>query len=76
MIGGLVTDSTFDDYFPEDRRVAVIFQRGDPVKAVWWVPLVADPPVATCQALVEDVIDLEEVSAGLEAIGGSVELGP
>ena len=76
LIGGLVTDSTFDDYFPEDRRVAVIFQRGDPVKAVWWVPLVADPPVATCQALVEDVIDLEEVSAGLETIGGSVELGP
>jgi hypothetical protein len=75
LIGGLVTDSTFDDYFPQDRRVAVIFQRGDPVKAVWWVPLVADPPVATCQALVEDVIDLEEVSAGLEPIGGSVELG-
>jgi len=76
LIGGLVTDSTFDDNFPQDRRVAVIFQRGDPVKAVWWVPLAADPPVATCQALVEDVIDLEEVSAGLEPIGGSVELGP
>jgi hypothetical protein len=76
LIGGLVTDSTFDDNFPQDRRVAVIFQRGDPVKAVWWVALAADPPVATCQALVEDVIDLQEVSAGLEPIAGSVELGP
>jgi hypothetical protein len=75
LIGGLVTDSTFDDNFPQDRRVAIIFQRGDPVKAVWWVSLAADPPVATCQALVEDVIDLEEVSAGLEPIEGSVELG-
>lgn len=76
LIGGLVTDSTFDDNFPKDRRVAVIFQRGDPVEAVWWVSLAADPPVATCQALVEDVIDLDEVSAGLEPIGGSLELGP
>lgn len=75
LIGGLVTDSTFDENFPQDRRVAIIFQRGDPLKAVWWVSLAADPPVATCQALVEDVIDLEEVSAGLEPIGGSVELG-
>ena len=75
LIGGLVTDSTFDDNFPQDRRVAIIFQRGDPVEAVWWVSLAADPPVATCQALVEDVIDLDEVSAGLEPIAGTVELG-
>lgn len=75
LIGGLVTDSTFDDNFPQDRRVAIIFQRGAPVEAVWWVSLAADPPVATCQALVEDVIDLDEVSAGLEPIAGTVELG-
>lgn len=75
LLGGLVTDSTFDDNFPQDRRVAIIFQRGAPVEAVWWVSLAADPPVATCQALVEDVIDLDEVSAGLEPIAGSVELG-
>lgn len=75
VLGGLVTDSTFDDNFPQDRRVAIIFQRGAPVEAVWWVSLAADPPVATCQALVEDVIDLDEVSAGLEPIAGTVELG-
>lgn len=75
LLGGLVTDSTFDDNFPQDRRVAIIFQRGAPVEAVWWVSLAADPPVATCQSLVEDVIDLDEVSAGLEPIAGTVELG-
>jgi hypothetical protein len=76
VIGGLVTDSTFDDNFPEGRRVAIIFQRGSPVKAVWYIAHVAEPPVDTCQALVEDVIDPEEVSAGLEPIEGTVELRP
>ena len=75
-IGGLVTDSTFDDNFPEGRRVAIIFQRGSPVQAVWWVALVAEAPVDTCEALVEDVIDPEEVTPGLEPIEGTVELAP
>jgi hypothetical protein len=76
VIGGLVTDSTFDDNFPEGRRVAIIFQRGPPVKAVWYIALVAEPLVETCQALVEDVIVPEEVSPGLEPIEGTVELAP
>lgn len=75
-IGGLVTESTFQDGFPDGHRVAIVFQRGSPVKAVWWISFVADGPVASCQALVEDVIDPEEVSPGLEPIEGSVELGP
>ena len=76
MIGGLVTDSTFDDNFPEGRRVAIIFQRGLPVKAVWYIAHVAEAPVDTCQALVEDVIDPEEATPGLEPIEGSVQLAP
>ena len=75
-IGGLVTDSTFDDNFPEGRRVAVIFERGSPVRAVWYVALVAEPIVESCQELVEDVIDLEEARPGLEPIEGTVELAP
>ena len=75
-IGGLVTDSTFDDNFPEGRRVAIIFQRGSPVKAVWYIALVAEAPVDSCQTLVEDVIDLEEATARLEPIEGTVELRP
>ena len=75
-IGGLVTDSTFDDNFPEGRRVAIIFQRGSPVKAVWYIAHVAEAPVDSCQALVEDVIDPEEAAPGLEPIEGTVELRP
>jgi hypothetical protein len=76
VIAGLVTDSTFDDNFPEGRRVAIIFQRGSPVKAVWYIALVAEAPVDSCQTLVEDVIDPEEATAGLEPIEGTVELRP
>lgn len=76
IIGGLVSDSTFDDNFPEGHRVAVIFEPGSPVKAVWWVALIDEAPVATCQALVDDVIKPAEAAPGLEPIEGTVELGP
>jgi hypothetical protein len=76
IIGGLVSDSTFDDNFPEGRRVAVIFEPRSPVKAVWYIALVAEAPVAGCQALVEDIIKPEEAAPGLEPIEGTVELRP
>lgn len=75
-VGGLVTESTFDDAFPEGRRVAVIFQPGSPVKAVWHVAWVSEPLVASCKELVENVIDPAEVSSDLEPIQGNVEFGP
>jgi hypothetical protein len=76
-IGGLVTESTFGDGFPQGHRVAVIFQPGSPVKAVWWIALVEDAPVESCEALVAD-LDPEdpELLAGLEPISGTVEFGP
>jgi hypothetical protein len=76
-IGGLVTESTFEDGFPQDHRVAVIFQPGSPVKAVWWIALVEDPPVESCEALVAE-LDPEdpELLAGLEPIDGTVDFGP
>lgn len=75
IIGGLVTESTYEDYFPDGHRVAVIFKRGTPVQAVWWVSHPSDAPVATCQALVDDV-DVVEAAAGFEPIEGTVQLAP
>jgi hypothetical protein len=75
-IGGLVTESTFDDYFAKGHRVAIIFQPGSPVKGVWWVSFAAEAPVASCQTLVNDVIKEPEVSTDLEPIEGTVELAP
>ena len=76
-IGGLVTESTFDDFFPQGRRVAVIFQPGPPVKAIWRVALVAEPADPSCQALFEtmDKPGADDPTAGLEPIEGTVELG-
>jgi hypothetical protein len=75
IIGGLVSDSTYDDHFPGGRRVAVLFEPGSPVKAVWWIALVDEAPVDSCQALVEDnIADVDE--AALEPIDGTVTLGP
>jgi hypothetical protein len=76
-IGGLVTESTFDDGFPKDRRVAVIFEPGSPVKAVWRIALVAEPVDPSCQALFEtmDKPGADDPRPGLEPIEGTVELG-
>lgn len=75
IIGGLVTESTYADYFPDGHRVAVIFKRGTPVQAVWWVAHPSDTPVATCQALV-DGVDVVEAAADMEPIEGTVQLAP
>ena len=76
-IGGLVTESTFDDFFPQGRRVAIIFQPGSPVKAIWRVALVAEPADPSCQALFEtmDKPGADDPRLGLEPIDGTVDLG-
>ena len=76
-IGGLVTESTFGDGFPQGHRVAVILEPGSPVKAVWWIALVEDAPIESCEALVAE-LDPEdpELLAGLEPIEGTVDFGP
>jgi hypothetical protein len=77
-IGGLVTESTFDDYFPQGRRVAIIFQPGSPVKAIWWIAVVAEPVDPSCQALFEtmDKPGADDPGPGMEPIEGTVEFGP
>ena len=75
MIGGLVTESTFTEWFPKGHRVAVIFQPGSPVKAIWWIVLPGDAPLESCQA-VFDVLLAEgtDLSEGLEPIQGTVDI--
>jgi hypothetical protein len=85
-IGGLITKSTYDansqDWhggFPEGQRVAIIFQPGSPVRAIWNVTS-ADQGVTSCAALFENMDGSgDEISAGspgLDPIVGTVEFGP
>jgi hypothetical protein len=85
QIGGLLTESAWDpnaqdwnDGFPTGQRVAVIFEPGSPVKAVWWVTRAIDG-VASCAALFENMDSGDEIlpgQPGLDPISGTVEFGP
>jgi hypothetical protein len=86
-IGGLITDSTFivddqtawHDGFPEGQRVAIVFQPGSPVNAIWNVTS-ADQGVTSCEAMLENLDSSGERPApgspGLDPIIGTVEFGP
>ena len=85
-IGGLLTESAWDpdaqdwnDGFPTGQRVAIIFEPGSPVKAVWWITSASDG-VASCAALFESMDgSADEIvpgSPGLAPIQGTVEFGP
>ena len=84
-IGGLLTESAWDpnaqdwnDGFPTGQRVAIIFEPGSPVKAIWNVTA-ADQGVASCAALFESMDSGGEIlpgSFGLNPIQGTVEFGP
>ena len=79
LIGGLVTDSTnVDDFAPEGSNVAIVLQRGSPVKAVIWLEH-PDPHEASCPAFLESIPDVGDPgfdSSGLEPIEGTIELRP
>jgi len=84
-IGGLITHSTYaannqewHGGFPEGERVAIVFQPGSPVKAIWNVTS-ADQGVASCAAMFENIDGSGEIwpgSPGLDPIDGTVEFGP
>ena len=85
-IGGLLTESAWDpnaqdwnDGFPTGQRVAVIFEPGSPVKAIWNVTS-ADQGVTSCEAMFENLdASADEPlpdSPGLDPIRGTVEFGP
>ena len=85
QIGGLLTESTWDpnaqdwnDGFPTGQRVAVTFEPGSPVKAIWFVTFPEDG-VASCAGLFESMDSGDEIlpgQPGLDAISGTVEFGP
>jgi hypothetical protein len=85
-IGGVLTESAWDpnaqdwnDGFPTGQRVAIIFEPGPPVRAIWWVTSSNDG-VASCAALFEGMDGSGEPilpgSVGLDPIQGTVEFGP
>ncbi len=77
MIGGLVTESTFTEYFPQGHRVAIAFKPGSPVQAVWYIVLPGDAPLASCQAVVDALVaEGPELNKALEPIEGTVQLAP
>ena len=73
IIGGLVTDSTYSDFFVEGIHVAIALQRGSPVRAFYHFP--EGPPPSTCPAFL-DVVPDSSTSEFLEPINGSVHLAP
>jgi hypothetical protein len=76
VIGGLVTDSTnIDQYAPEGSNVAIILQRGSPVKAVFWFEH-PDPHQASCPAFLESISDAGDFATSLQPIDGTLELRP
>ncbi len=79
MIGGLVTDSTnYDDWAPVGSYVAIVLQRGSPVKAFLHSEA-PDPLRASCPAFLEGIPDEGEPgfeSSYLEPIEGTIELRP
>ena len=85
-IGGLLTESAWDpnaqdwnDGFPTGQRVAIIFQPGSPVNAIWNVTA-ADQGVTSCEAMFENLDASADKplpgSFGLDPIRGTVEFGP
>lgn len=85
-IGGLITDSTYvandQDWhggFPEGQRVAIVFQPGSTVNAIWNVTS-ADQGVASCAGMFENMDasadKISPGSPGLDPIAGTVEFAP
>ena len=78
MIGGPTTDSTnVDDYAPVGSNVALVLERGSPVKAVIWFEY--PDPQASCPAFLESIPDGPDSAfepAALEPIDGTLELAP
>jgi hypothetical protein len=74
VIGGDVTDSNLTEYAPEGSRSAIIFERGSPVRALFWFQM-TDPRAASCLEFIEGV-DIDPGDSEMQPIDGSVELAP
>ena len=76
IIGGLVTNSTFTEFFPQGHRVAIGFRRGDPVEGVWYVVFEGDAPLESCPAVIDALLNEPGgLDDALEPIEGTVTFG-
>jgi hypothetical protein len=79
LIGGPITDSTkgYVDSAPVGSNIAMVLQRGSPVKAYIHVEH-PDPHEPSCPAFLQSIHDLgnAESDASFEPISGTVELRP
>ena len=77
VIGGPVTESTnVDDSAPTGSNVAIVLQRGSPVRAFFWLEH-PDPHEASCPAFLDSVPDVGDPDfepTALEPIEGTIEL--
>ena len=77
VIGGPIIESTIE-HAPKGSNVAIVLQRGSPVKAVFWFEH-PDPHEASCPAFLEGVPDAGGSGTeprALEPIEGTIELRP
>jgi hypothetical protein len=79
LIGGPVTESqNVDDNAPEGSNVAIVLERGSPVKAFFWLEH-PDPHEPSCPAFLESIPDKGDSASqpsALEPIQGTIELRP
>ena len=80
LIGGPVIDAMngYVESAPEGSNIAIVLQRGSPVKAEIWVEH-PDPHEASCPVFLEKIPDLGDPGrdpSALEPIEGTVELRP
>jgi hypothetical protein len=84
MIGGQVTESTYQEFIEDGAYVVTIFAPGTPVRMLWAVDvLVSDEvpaPAESCSAFVESLLDEEgEFVDAVDVVGrpvqGDLELG-
>lgn len=80
IIGGPVIESTkgYVESAPEGKNIAIVLERGSPVKAEIWVEH-PDPHEPNCPAFLESIPDLGDPDrdpTALEPIEGTIELRP
>jgi hypothetical protein len=84
LIGGEVTESTYEAFVAEGAYVVLAFVPGTPVRMLWAIDVIAgdDPPApaASCSAFLESWLADPEFVEGLNLHGnpitGELELGP
>jgi hypothetical protein len=81
MIGGEVTESTYEEFIEEGAYVVVAFAPGTPVRMLWAVDVLATDevpaPADSCSAFLESLLGdlLETVDVNGRPIDGDLELG-